>query len=230
MLVKNLFEKHPWDKAVISLGGIFHGQLIHDERIFYVGVDRGVDHLLRFNIFPHMIIGDLDSIYYEHLMRLLSESTAYFLISNWDKDYTDGQRAVEIVKQLGIKNVVLIGIWGSEIDHFMGNLSLFSMYFGHFEMMIGYTGIQILELVEGKIVRKLKLGTPVSFVPYDDVVELTLKGLYWEVNRRKFFRDDIPPISNITVSDTILVESVGKVWMIIGRENNPYLLEYLMKE
>jgi len=229
MLVKKLFEKYRWEQAVVSLGGIFHGQLVYDNSIFYIGVDSGVHHLLRSNIFPHMVVGDLDSIYYEDLTNLLSENNSYFLISNWDKDYTDGQKAVEIVKELGIKDVMLVGIWGREIDHFMGNLSLFSMYFKCFESMIGYTGIQVLELIEGRVVRRLKPGTPVSFVPYDDVVELTLKGLYWEVNHRKFSRADIPPISNIAINDTIVIESVGKVWMIVGRENKPYLLEYLIK-
>lgn len=226
MNIRQLMRKH-YDKAVISLSGFFSGNVPIDEDTLVIGVDMGTHHLIEKAIIPHVVIGDLDSISHIDLLSVLKTTyPPYFLISNWDKDYTDGQRAIEIVYTLGIRHLIIIGIMGGEIDHFMGNLSLFRMYNHLFDAMIGYTGYQSIELIEGERIYTLPYGMPISFVPYDNEVVLTLHGVYWEVENKLFKRNELPPISNIVVKEEVVVNSDGKLWVIIGREDKPYLLKY----
>jgi len=219
--------KRPYKRAIVSLSGYFRGNIPADSDTLVIGVDRGTHHLLEEGIMPHIVIGDLDSISRMDLISTLrGKSVPYFLVSNWDKDYTDGQRAIEIVYTVGIKHLTIIGIMGGEMDHFLGNLSLFSMYSHMFDTMVGYTGYQTIELVEGQKTYALPKGTSISFVPYDDEVTLTLRGVLWEVENRLFKRENLPPISNIVVKDNVVIDSDGKLWVIIGREDKPYLLKY----
>ncbi len=214
-----------WKRAIIAISGSFSGDILLDNDTLLIGVDRGVRHLIERNIIPHLVIGDLDSIDKQTLLQLLNNKKSFFMLSNWDKDYTDGEWAMRIAELLGIDNVILIGIMGGEIDHFMGNLSLFTMYFRRFKSIIGYTGYQTIELIEGSKCYHLPQGMTISFVPYDDSVQLTLKGVYWEVEDRTFYRDNLPPISNIVISENVSISAKGKVWVIIGREDKPYLLK-----
>ncbi len=216
--------------AVVSLSGDFLGFIERDKGCFYIGVDRGTSHLIRNGIVPHIVVGDLDSLENDDRLRLIKHRHIFWLLSNWDKDYTDGQRAIQIAHAVGVKNLVVIGIMGQEIDHFLGNLSLFTMYSHLFDEMIGYTGSQALVFMNGKRMFHLPRGIPISFVPYDDEVILTLKGVHWEVEKRIFKRSNIPPISNIVRNEQVYVESIGRIWVIIGREDKPFLLKYLQKE
>ena len=222
--------KEPYTCAVVSLSGDFMGSIDRDKGCLYVGVDRGTSHLLRSGIIPQIMVGDLDSLSRGDLLKLIGHKGIFWLLSNWDKDYTDGQRAIEIAHTVGVKKLVVVGILGREMDHFLGNLALFTMYSHLFEEMIGYTGNQAIVFMKGKRVFHLPVGMPISFVPYDDEVVLTLKGVHWEVERRIFRRNALPPISNIVRREDVYVESDGYIWVIIGREDKPFLLKYLQKE
>ncbi|GEM_PF-703628 len=225
MLVKRIY-----DCAVVSLSGDFTGSLNRNEGCFYIGVDRGTIHLLKSGIIPDIVVGDLDSLTRIDMLRLIQHSNVFWLLSNWDKDYTDGQRAIQIANAVGVRKIVVIGIMGKEMDHFLGNLSLFAMYSHLFDKMVGYTGNQAIFLIGGKHSFSLPSGIPISFVPYDDEVVLTLKGVHWEVENQIFERSNLPPISNIVRSEKVHVESIGRIWVIIGREDKPFLLKYLQKE
>ena len=83
---------------------------------------------------PDVLIGDMDSVTQE-------EMKAKHIVQEWigqiDKDYTDGQLAVDYARrEYGCQHIVIYGGLprpeGYETDHFLGNLKL--MRFGHYDV------------------------------------------------------------------------------------------------
>ena len=84
---------------------------------------------------PDVLIGDMDSVSHRGSKPLLQ---AKQIVQEWvgqtDKDYTDGQLAVDYaLEQYGCRHIILYGGLPRperyETDHFLGNLKL--MRFGH---------------------------------------------------------------------------------------------------
>ena len=83
-------------------------------------------------LMPDVLIGDMDSV-------VQGEMQAKHIVQEWvgqtDKDYTDGQLAVDYARrEYGCRHIVIYGCLprpeGYETDHFLGNLKL--MRFGHY--------------------------------------------------------------------------------------------------
>ena len=90
------------------------------------------------SLIPDVLIGDMDSVRYRDSKPLLQ---AKHIVQEWvgktDKDYTDGQLAVDYaMEQYGCRHIIIYGGLSRpevyETDQFLGNLKL--MRFGHYLM------------------------------------------------------------------------------------------------
>lgn len=89
----------------------------------WVGVDRGVYHLLSRNIIPNIAFGDFDSVSLEEYQIITSK------ISNVnkykaEKDETDMELAINWALLQNPQKICLYGGTGGRYDHFMGNVQL----------------------------------------------------------------------------------------------------------
>jgi len=84
-----------------------------------VAADAGADRLLKFNIIPDWIIGDLDSVSKKTITKLEE-----WTITNKDIQKTDLEKAVEYAFEKGVKEVVIVGWDGGRIDHTLAALGL----------------------------------------------------------------------------------------------------------
>ena len=84
-----------------------------------VAADAGADRLLKFNIVPDWVIGDLDSISDKTITKLEE-----WTITNKDIQKTDLEKAVEYAFEKGVKEVVIVGWDGGRIDHTLAALGL----------------------------------------------------------------------------------------------------------
>ncbi len=98
------------------------GEVI-DKSIDYIGVDKGVEHLVNQNIKPIIAIGDMDSIENEDLLKEM-DIRRYSSV----KDDTDTALALEYAFSLGYTQVDLYGVTKNRIDHFMAVLALLEKY------------------------------------------------------------------------------------------------------
>ena len=90
------------------------------------------------SLIPDVLIGDMDSVRYRGSKSLLQ---AKHVVQEWagktDKDYTDGQLAVDYaMEQYDCRHIIIYGGLSRpeayETDQFLGNLKL--MRFGHYRM------------------------------------------------------------------------------------------------
>ena len=84
-----------------------------------IAADAGADRLLKFNIVPDWIIGDLDSISEKAITKLED-----WTITNKDIQKTDLEKAVDYAFEKGVKEIVIVGWEGGRIDHTLAALGM----------------------------------------------------------------------------------------------------------
>ena len=79
----------------------------------YIGVDHGVEELLKQNIKPIFTVGDFDSLKDRKSLRNLN-----LKVLPVRKDETDTQEAIEYAIEKGYEDIELYGVTGGRLDHF----------------------------------------------------------------------------------------------------------------
>jgi len=84
-----------------------------------VAADAGADRLLKYNIVPDWIIGDLDSVSEKTITKLED-----WTITNKDIQKTDLEKAVEYAFEKGANEIAIMGWGGGRIDHTLAALGM----------------------------------------------------------------------------------------------------------
>ncbi len=89
---------------------------------FIIAADAGYNHTKKFNIIPHFIIGDFDSL------RGKPEN-AKTIVYPSKKDYTDTHLAINYAVENGFKDIYVYGALGGErLDHTIANIQLCAFF------------------------------------------------------------------------------------------------------
>ena len=78
-------------------------------------IDGAYNHFEKNNIVPDLVTGDFDSIN--------TIPTTVEVIKTPNQDYTDFEKALQILKHRGFSHIDVYGGSGKEHDHFLGNIS-----------------------------------------------------------------------------------------------------------
>lgn len=78
-------------------------------------IDGAYNHFKNLKIEPHLVTGDFDSI--DNI------PTSIEVINTPNQDYTDFEKALQILKHRGYYHIDVYGGSGKEHDHFLGNIS-----------------------------------------------------------------------------------------------------------
>jgi len=168
------------------------------ERI--VAADSGIYTAQKYNIEPHLIIGDMDSIEDESILKEYPK--AKVLRYGKEKDYTDTELGLKILQEEGYNNVCLIGGGGGRTDHLLALCRNFNrsyhpvVWFTHNTMAVPVHETYQFESKKNEVISVFPLGT--------EIVHAESKGLRWNL-------DDIPMnqknygISNYTVEDVVSI-------------------------
>ncbi len=97
--------------------------IVLTDTIPYIGVDAGVEHLVKQGIVPLKIIGDFDSISNKNIITNYSS-----IILPTKKNKTDLEYAIEYAIDQGYSSIKLYGVTGGRVDHFMAVLCLLKKY------------------------------------------------------------------------------------------------------
>lgn len=114
------------NRALIFLGGeavprnrfesLLSGSLL-------IAADSGAAWLVEANLRPHVLLGDFDSLD-PALRAKLEPQVDTYLAFPAEKDQTDGELAVDFALSRDMREIVLIGGLGGQIDHAIGNMML----------------------------------------------------------------------------------------------------------
>lgn len=177
-----------------------------------VAADGGTLHCLALGHQPDVIIGDLDSVQSESLAKLKADSTQVIEHPS-RKDATDLELALELAKDRGATEMVILGAVGGRWDQTLANFQLVSS---------ARWRQQRLEVVDGpQSVYPIHPGVPfslpgnpgdlVSLIPYGgDAAGVHSEGLEYPLNGETLAHGKSRGISNV------LVESPARVWLVDG--------------
>lgn len=167
-----------------------------------VCADGAADHLLAYDLIPDFVVGDLDSLSLTSKTRLGNER----LIQLADQDQHDGLKAFEFCLQQGCDQIHLLGADGGRLDHFFANLELMARFSESVVVMM-WTDLERIEVVQGEWQRHLKIGTRLSLSPLlGNAVGVSTEGLKFALNNATLKAGHRPiAVSNVVQGTPVVV-------------------------
>jgi thiamine pyrophosphokinase len=181
-------------------------KLYDNHNILWVGVDRGVFHLLNRNIIPSIAFGDFDSVSPEELAFIETQVSELKRFKP-EKDETDLELALNWALEQNPDRIQLFGATGGRLDHLFANVHLLVdplqkgnkcdivMIDSHNQLFIKQPGSYTIS--KEKYNQKY-----ISFVPITlNVRNLTLEGFKYPLKNRHISMGSTLCISNELIDD-----------------------------
>lgn len=179
----------------------------------YIGVDHGVEELLKQGIHPVFTIGDFDSLNDRTSLQDLN-----IQILPTRKDVTDTHAAIDYAIDHGYDEIELYGVTGGRLDHFFAVICLLEKY----------KNIQIKIYDKQNCIQLLRPGIHyisqdnyqfISFFAIDET-RLTLKNTKYPLNNYLLKRDDPLCVSNEIEGEYAIVENTNDIFLIKSKDMN----------
>lgn len=180
-----------------------------------VCADGAYDYIKGF-LTPDVLLGDYDSLSEEPTGQAANEVLYYPV----EKDYTDGQLAVEKAVEMGADEIVIYGALGGRSDHFVSNLSLLYLakIKGSFATIVSEN--ERIMLVDGEVRLKLPVGTTLSLVPFFERAHiLSTEGLKYVARDTDLLRENSLGISNVVTEESVVIRIGDQPVLLFITEN-----------
>lgn len=161
---------------------------------FIIAVDHGVDALIKGEIRPDLLVGDMDSAT-SHWETIDCEK----ILLSPQKDDTDTEMAVNTAIQRGYENIVLVGGTGSRLDHTLGNIEILtSAFFKGYAVSMESSNTSVYWIDDSRPLSVHKReGTGVSLLPIrGNVLGVRTEGLLYPLQGETLYEDLTRGISN----------------------------------
>ncbi|MEY2191272.1 thiamine diphosphokinase [Neobacillus sp. BF23-41] len=171
----------------------------------WVGVDRGVYHLLKRNITPVIAFGDFDSVSSEELM-FIEERVVELKKYKPEKDETDMELALNWAIDQNPSMICMFGATGGRLDHLFANVHLLLNQFKAKNSadicLIDRYNIIFIKEPGHYTIEKINKKKYISFVPLTlNVSNLTLRGFKFPLENRHISIGSTLCISNELISE-----------------------------
>jgi len=199
------------DNEYIMLGLAFIGgeapepdlcQLLARRADLIVAADSGLQTAENAGLRPDWVIGDMDSL--DDLGRLEKYPADKVLRFRQDKDHTDTELALDLLREQGCEKICIIGGGGGRLDHILALRSLFERKKYPERWVTKNEDIYCLDVLNtsgGVLNIKVPLSSLVSVFPLGSGPwDIESNGLKWPLNGLSWEMGSIG-ISNTTVED-----------------------------
>lgn len=198
----------------------FHKSLIH-RCDYIVAADGAANELLKMGVAPDCIVGDMDSIkgeVYEHFKGKGIRIVTYPA----KKDKTDTELAIDLMAQEGYDQVIMLGCFGSRMDHMLGNIYLvaYGLEKG-IRIQIVDEKNRLFPVTSGTTVIKAKKGSIISFLnPGQQAKGISLEGFEYPLKDYDLSFGSTRCISNIATRDdpTITLTEGMLLGVVVDKE------------
>jgi len=180
----------------------------------YVCADGGANTASRYRLYPHVIIGDLDSVRRAALRRMRTTD----VIRIPEQDSTDLEKALAWTIDRGYRTVTVLGATGGRLDHVAGNLSALAKYSRHAHIRFMDADGELLS-VGRRLVLDLPRGTTVSLIPVGRCRGVSTRGLRWNLRNDVLEPGVRDSTSNVVTRREVTV-SVGRGQLLFFRVFN----------
>lgn len=191
-------------------GGIDVGP-VHDQSIEYIAVDKGLEHLVKQDIHPLCVIGDMDSLKHHDLLNHLDVMRVPSI-----KDDTDTALALEYAFEHGYDEIDLYGVTQKRIDHFLAVLCLLEKYQEkRITIYDQYNKLKVL--LPGKHHIDKDGYTYFSLFAFDESI-ISISNSHYPLDHYHLKRNDPLCVSNQMNNDYAIVETSSHLLLCQSKE------------
>lgn len=146
-----------------------------------IACDGAAETLLAKGFSPTAIVGDLDSLPDDIRYNPVCE------VRHFEEQMTnDLTKSVRFAHEKGYKRILILGATGLREDHTLGNISLLTSYIDLFERVEMMSDFGVFIPLKESAIFSSKSGQQISIFTITPEVEITTKGLRWDVTDRRF--------------------------------------------
>lgn len=204
---------------------VAHGNISNDiislikPEDFLVGVDYGAVTILNHKLPLDLAIGDFDSVNkteFEEISKKTKEIKTY----NKDKDFTDTELALNYVIDHKYKDIVIIGAFGSRLDHTLANIFLVEKYAKKKIQLQLVDNRNCITLIAQKLqVEKDSKYKYYSIISLSDFSIVSLSGFKYRIVKKTVVRGQTLCISNELSAKKGLIEiQKGQAILVKSRD------------
>ena len=203
-------------RGMLFLGGARPGPVkfapYRDARAFVIAADSGLETALELGIIPNLVVGDMDSLGDERLLdRCPADSVIRYPV---EKDETDAEIGMRMMKKRGIDKVTMIGGGEGRLAHLLGILQFYER---NYRPYLWVTAREEVSVVADRRTYEVSSGRLFSFFPLGDGVEIdSSTGLKWPLTGLSWKRGQ-GGISNVATGSRVSV-SVSKGRLLAIKE------------
>lgn len=203
--------------ALLVANGEFQPNLeaLLAEDNFLIAVDGGLRHLLALNHYPHLLLGDLDSITLQE-MQASDEQGVEILRFQPQKDESDLELALLEAIKRGYSQLSITNAAGGRIDHLLGNLSLLFHPVLKLASLKIITQASTIHPLVGSITLPTQPGDLISLIPWQgEAFGVITQGLAYPLHAETLLPYETRGISNVALGNQITVQiQSGKLLVI----------------
>ena len=137
-------------------------------------IDGAYNHFKANSIEPNLVTGDFDSID--------SIPNSVEVINTPDQDYSDFEKALQILKERGYNSIDIYGGSGKEHDHFLGNLSTALLWKSKIRITF-FDDYGTYFFIEEECTLNNVLDKTISLIPFPIAQGIETKGLKFPLNK-----------------------------------------------
>ncbi len=194
-------------RAVLFVNGDLANpnNLTFTEQDYLVAVDNGVRHALAFNLNPHILVGDLDSVDSDLVSMLMEEGVKISRFSP-QKDQTDLELALDFVVKKGFKSILLVAATGGRLDQTLANLDMLIREDLHDLDVWMDDGKTLVFTIPHQKSFSASIKDTISLIPFcDPVTGVTTEGLAYPLKNETLYPHKTRGISNQAISKEISI-------------------------
>lgn len=162
---------------------------------YIICADGGADYPIEFGFVPHVVIGDEDSITHS-LKKKLKQHKVKWVKYPRVKDESDSELAILHAIEKGYKHILLFGVFGNRVDHFLANIFFLSELAKDIKWKI-IQDDQEIYIVKDVLRLRGSKGDYLSLIPLKgDVLDITTKGLKFVLEKETLIYSKTRGVSN----------------------------------
>lgn len=204
-------------RAIIFSGGSYGNLDFYKKELraddFIITADGGYLMAEKLGVKVDIALGDFDTI------DKACVKAEKIVVLNKEKDLTDSQSALLLVKEQKIDKCMMFGGTGSRIDHTLANIFLLKSAKDMGIELCIYDENNIIYYTEDEIEISKKEGYHLSVVQLTDCENVSLSGLYYPLQNKNLPFCDIIGISNEFTEDSCRISlSHGSLLVMLTKD------------
>ena len=183
---------------------------LFNTQCYICAADSGLDYCMENGLLPDYILGDMDSISSDIVLKNFDSS----IIETHpeDKDHTDTELGLQHLFERNFDQVILVGGGGGRLDHLLAVAALFDR---ERAPDCWITGNEEIRLISGSYNGVGRKGETVSFFPAgSDPCRMKSRGLFWPLNTLEWAKGDIGISNRLQENEFSIEMESGRLIMI----------------